>query len=297
MGTDISDQFILATLFVLSAVSAVLSGAIAGRRGYSALMYAGAGLFLGLGAVPMTYFATAHANRRLTDEEGTGFIPVQTCPEVEGVSGDRVEATADLDSWGNLCSGVQQGLILSVILLGCGLMVVTSYTVATILPTFVTLFEGMSLKLPFPTQILITVTKLFRQPSVAFCCWLGSLIYPGGAYYLLLTAGYRLPVLGRIWKKTDRLWQLYAVKAFGERWSSHIPAVVRARLERFSSAPVPVQEGSLESAIRRQRDDLSAVLWASVPILLILFATVASLYILVSWAMFAPLHGCVGNLD
>lgn len=40
------------------------------------------------------------------------------------------------------------------------------FLVTYILPTFVALFEGMSLALPLPTQILIAVTKGARNPAV-----------------------------------------------------------------------------------------------------------------------------------
>ncbi len=46
----------------------------------------------------------------------------------------------------------------------CG--VVAVFTATYILPTFVALFEGMSLALPLPTRILIAVVKLTRDPLV-----------------------------------------------------------------------------------------------------------------------------------
>jgi type IV pilus assembly protein PilC len=51
-------------------------------------------------------------------------------------------------------------------------MGIVFFLVTYILPTFVTLFEGMSLKLPLPTQILIVVTKGARNPMVFIPCFL-----------------------------------------------------------------------------------------------------------------------------
>lgn len=51
-------------------------------------------------------------------------------------------------------------------------MCIVFFLVTYILPTFVTLFEGMSLKLPLPTQILIVVTKGARNPMVIIPCLL-----------------------------------------------------------------------------------------------------------------------------
>lgn len=54
------------------------------------------------------------------------------------------------------------------------------FLVTYILPTFVALFEGMSLALPLPTQILIAVTKGARNPAVvipvAILCGLGMFL-------------------------------------------------------------------------------------------------------------------------
>ena len=50
-------------------------------------------------------------------------------------------------------------------------MGIVFFLVTYILPTFVTLFEGMSLKLPLPTQILIVVTKGARNPMVFIPCF------------------------------------------------------------------------------------------------------------------------------
>lgn len=50
-----------------------------------------------------------------------------------------------------------------ILLMACGIVF---FLVTYILPTFVALFEGMSLALPLPTQILIAVTKGARNPAV-----------------------------------------------------------------------------------------------------------------------------------
>jgi type IV pilus assembly protein PilC len=50
-------------------------------------------------------------------------------------------------------------------------MGIVFFLVTYILPTFVTLFEGMSLKLPLPTQILIMITKGARNPIVLIPCF------------------------------------------------------------------------------------------------------------------------------
>ena len=53
-------------------------------------------------------------------------------------------------------------------------MGIVFFLVTYILPTFVSLFEGMNLQLPLPTRILIGVTKLARNPIFLACFFLGG---------------------------------------------------------------------------------------------------------------------------
>ncbi len=86
------------------------------------------------------------------------------------------------------------------------------FLVTYILPTFVALFEGMSLALPLPTQILIAVTKGARNPAVIIpvfiLCGIGMFLF---GQYVKTPAGRKqydmmklnIPVFGLLNRKVS----------------------------------------------------------------------------------------------
>lgn len=75
---------------------------------------------------------------------------------------------------------VQSALIYPVIVMFVGLAMVVVF-IAFILPTFLSLFEGMKAQLPASTQLLIGISKFFRNPLyllvMALTAVAGSIIY------------------------------------------------------------------------------------------------------------------------
>ncbi|MGM9999196.1 MAG: type II secretion system F family protein [Candidatus Bruticola sp.] len=89
-------------------------------------------------------------------------------------------------------------------------MGIVFFLVTYILPTFVSLFEGMNLQLPLPTRILIGLTKLARNPVVLFLVFVcGGVIAVVLKKYVETPAGRKqydqlklnLPVFGLLNKK------------------------------------------------------------------------------------------------
>ncbi len=75
---------------------------------------------------------------------------------------------------------VQSALIYPVIVMLVGLAMVVVF-IAFILPTFLSLFEGMKAQLPASTQLLVGISKFFRNPAwlltMALTAVAGSIIY------------------------------------------------------------------------------------------------------------------------
>jgi type IV pilus assembly protein PilC len=89
-------------------------------------------------------------------------------------------------------------------------MGIVFFLVTYILPTFVTLFEGMSLKLPLPTLILITLTKAARNPMIVIpCAIVGGFGLFGLSQYIKTATGKKqydllklnIPIFGLLNKK------------------------------------------------------------------------------------------------
>ncbi|MGM9992451.1 MAG: type II secretion system F family protein [Candidatus Bruticola sp.] len=89
-------------------------------------------------------------------------------------------------------------------------MGIVFFLVTYILPTFVSLFEGMNLQLPLPTRILIGLTKMARNPVVLFIVFVcGGLLIVLLKRYIETPAGRKqydqlklnLPVFGLLNKK------------------------------------------------------------------------------------------------
>ena len=94
------------------------------------------------------------------------YISMVKAGEMGGVLDEVLERLAGfMEKDFTLKKKVKSALTYPVVILVMALGIVF-FLVTYILPTFVTLFEGMSLKLPLPTQILIGVTKGARNPVV-----------------------------------------------------------------------------------------------------------------------------------
>lgn len=84
--------------------------------------------------------------------------------EMGGVLDEVLERLANfMEKDYSLKKKVAAALTYPVVILVMAMLIVI-FLVTYILPTFVTLFESMNLKLPLPTLILITVTKAARNP-------------------------------------------------------------------------------------------------------------------------------------
>jgi len=94
----------------------------------------------------------------------TLYVSMVKAGEMGGVLDEVLERLANfMEKDFSLKKKVAAALTYPVVILGMALLIV-GFLVTYILPTFVNLFESMSLKLPLPTQILITLTKAARNP-------------------------------------------------------------------------------------------------------------------------------------
>ena len=281
---------------IVALVAALGCGLLARFRGASAAAYGGLGLFLGLGAVPLTLVATARFIGSDTPESGPGFTPADPHCAASPLAADP-EASADLVAWSDLHRSIQQGLCLGLVLILSGTVGVVIWVCDGVFPTLVTLFEGMSLKLPAPTQMLVSFCKFFRSPVPGGLWWVAKLACPAAFYVWMLRGGYGLPLLGKVWRHTDRLCQLYAMQAAGEEWLGQIPVEVARRLQRAPEQEGPAPGYSFEPWIRRERDRLASSLWMLVP-LLCLGVGVAALFMgLLGLSIFLPVYQLIGNVS
>lgn len=96
----------------------------------------------------------------------TLYISMVKAGEMGGVLDEVLERLAGfMEKDFGLKKKVKSALTYPVVILVMALGIVF-FLVTYILPTFVQLFEGMSLQLPLPTQILIMITKGARNPAV-----------------------------------------------------------------------------------------------------------------------------------
>lgn len=108
------------------------------------------------------------------------YISMVKAGEMGGVLDEVLERLAGfMEKDFALKKKVKSALTYPVVIL-CMASGIVFFLVTYILPTFVALFEGMSLALPLPTQILIAVTKGARNPAVvipvALLCGLGMFL-------------------------------------------------------------------------------------------------------------------------
>lgn len=140
----------------------------------------------------------------------TLYISMVKAGEMGGVLDEVLERLAGfMEKDFSLKKKVKSALTYPVVILVMALGIVF-FLVTYILPTFVTLFEGMSLKLPLPTQILIGITKGVRNPAVLIPCI--ALLVIGGFFlnrYIQTPVGKKqydllklnIPVFGLLNKK------------------------------------------------------------------------------------------------
>jgi hypothetical protein len=278
-------------------IAGTVCAALARHRGYSATVFGGLGCVAGLGAVPLTWLATARPVLG-QQSEGLGFNPIHARSEVAlPETSDNQQAREDLQVWGDLYAAVQQGLVVTMVLFLAGLAALMLFLFTSILPTFVTLFEGMSLKLPPSTEFLIFSTKLVRNPSGRIVLWLLSLVLPSLLYLAGIRTGYAFPVLGKVWRCSDRLWQLYALQSFGQKWQPCVPVNVVSRLASQPFQDLPAAGEDYAPYIRRQRDRMMASIWMCFPLAVGILAIGAVGVAGFVASVFQPLYGgCCGNL-
>ena len=98
----------------------------------------------------------------------TLYISMVKAGEMGGVLDEVLERLAGfMEKDFALKKKVKSALTYPVVILVMALGIVF-FLVTYILPTFVTLFEGMNLELPLPTRILIETTKAVRNPMILF---------------------------------------------------------------------------------------------------------------------------------
>lgn len=166
------------------------------------------GLVLGWGALPVMWLLT----REERSADGTSWENPGQEPGLNPCAPRSQEPWA---GWSRHYFSLRQKLILSALmalvpLTGLGFIILTSF-----LPTFVALYEGMSLELPLPTRILIFVTKFVRTPLGTALLWAVLALWPV-CLALILQSGYRVPILGRVWRHCDRIWSLSGMAAPSE---------------------------------------------------------------------------------
>ncbi len=278
-------------------IAGTVCAALARHRGYSATVFGGLGCVAGLGAVPLTWLATARPVLG-QQSEGLGFNPIHARSEVAlPETSDNQQGREDLQVWGDLYAAVQQGLVVTMVLFLCGLAALLMFFLTTVVPTFVTLFEGTSLRIPPSTQFLILSVRFVRQPSGQLVLWLLSLFFPSALYLAGVRAGYAFPIVGQVWRCTDRLWQLYALQCYGHEWARYVPISVARRLSTEPSQALPSNDEQYEPYLRRQRDRLSTCLWKRIPLVFGLIGVMALGSGALVASVYLPLYqGLVGNL-
>jgi len=253
------------------------------RQGYSRLLFGAIALLLGPGALLLTWLLTREP-ARIVPASGTGFCP-EEAPTVLEVD---CEALEDLRIWTEFYQSLRLGLYLTTMLLSLGVVMALYWLIGWIVPTFVALYEGMSLALPWPTQVLIAITRFGRRGALA---WPLLALTPATLYLVLARLGYGTPFLGRVWRQVDQLWLLQARRAGGAHWCQFLPPSVLAR------HPVDEPPQDYDRAYRRAHLQMVASLWSLLPCALAVLLILAVVAGLVGMAIFLPLHcGLIGNI-
>jgi len=114
------------------------------------------------------------------DVFSTLYVSMIKAGELGGVLDEVLERLAGfLESDFTLKKKVKAAMTYPVVIMVMAILIV-AFLVTFILPTFVDLFEGMNLKLPLPTRVLIGVTKGSKNPVAL----VGTFIFVVTAWYL-----------------------------------------------------------------------------------------------------------------
>lgn len=111
----------------------------------------------------------SNALAKFPDVFNTLYISMVKAGEMGGVLDEVLDRLAGfMEKDYNLKKKVQAALTYPVVIMVLAIGIVI-FLVTYILPTFVQLFEGMSLTLPLPTQILMGITKAFQNWIMVLC--------------------------------------------------------------------------------------------------------------------------------
>ena len=123
----------------------------------------------------------SNALAKFPDVFSTLYVSMVKAGEMGGVLDEVLDRLAGfMEKDFNLKKKVKAALTYPVVVLVLAIGIVI-FLVTYILPTFVALFEGMSLTLPLPTQILMAVTKAFQNVPMVIglvvLCIAGSMVF------------------------------------------------------------------------------------------------------------------------
>ncbi len=246
-----------------------VSASIARARGYSALLYGGAGLVLNLGSIPMTLLLTDMPSSLDQSQEFglTAIEPTQS-------------SSPQLGAWMAYYQGFRQTMLLAS-LSGFALMVLCLFGfVVQIMPQFVMLYEGMSLALPAPTQVAIGICRAFRSEAVQWAMWFLGLVGPRFCCRFLLTS-YQFPLFGKVWRHADQIWLLLAEER-------QLPGEVSRRLWGVARN---------ECGLDCERDYLQGALWTASLVFVPILACFTLMLTFLLLCLLLPLSGgFVGNI-
>lgn len=262
-------------------LSAVICALLARSRGYSTVLYGGLGTLLNIGAIPLTMLATSSPLVSSRSDQ-RGFTPTSGSG-----GGSDLPPSPQILAWSQHYHGLRQGLGLAGVACLASCLFIILLLVTSILPTFVALFEGMNLKLPLSTQVMLWVTKFIAGPYSGFLFWSLNFTFPTIVYAVLVYAGYWVPLIGSVWRSTDRIWLLLN----RDHRSALPPEVVR----RLGKAPeVEVEDPAQE--IQCERDRLGGATWMAILGIVPLLGFVAFSGGLLLMGVFLPLYQLIGNL-
>ena len=204
---------------------------------------------------------------------------------------ENPEAVQDLAAWRGFSLRLGQGLCLVIVPLVYLTLSFVPWVSVHLMPQLVSLFQGLSLELPTPTQLLLRISALMRGP-VCFAVWCAcDLALPALLYLALMGSGYGFPIVGRIWISMDRIWWFYAQQVAGPDWLGLVPGHVGARLSRLERMGEP----SLREMQREQQRLWGAVCMVGPGLLPVLgFLVLQGLWLL--FAVLEPFYTICGNI-
>ncbi len=285
------------------AQQAILSGLgtslVALKHGHSPRPYLGLAVVLGLGAIPLTYLMILHAEPLGPRLDANGFNPSRS-PETERMdsSVDPVDENAALElaSWAKFSTTFHRVLMSTALGVSIGCTALIAGVFEFVLPRYVDCFDSISLKLALPVDLLIRTSKLYDNTHAGLVFWISSLSLPSCFYLVLCLGGYGIPIFGRIFRHSDRLWQLYLLQAGVENWLERVPASVARRLCKADLARFSPSQQQINSQIRQERDLLMASLWMCIPIVFALLGLLGVTLFVLTWTLSLPFYLIRGNL-